>query len=120
MLVPGAVPDTGSQRASFGSDLTVSFRGEIRQTGVNREVELPDGSKKVVIREIPYGTTTESLIASIEAATQKGKVKIGGIQDYTTDHVEIQIDLPRGVSAEVMILRTRVCSGGSENTSEVV
>ena len=32
--------------------------------------------KKVVIREIPFGTTTESLIASIEAAVGKGRVKI--------------------------------------------
>jgi len=62
-----------------------------------------DGTKKVVIREIPYGTTTESLIASLENATLKGKVKIGSIQDYTTDRVEIQIDLPRGVTAEETI-----------------
>lgn len=61
------------------------------------------GSKKVVIREIPYGTTTESLIASMETATQKGKIKIGSIQDYTTDTVEIQVDLPRGVTAEETI-----------------
>ena len=62
-----------------------------------------DGTKKVVIREIPYGTTTESVIASMEAATQKGKIKIGGIQDFTTDRVEIQVDLPRGVTAEETI-----------------
>jgi topoisomerase-4 subunit A len=61
------------------------------------------GPKKVVVREVPYGTTTESLIASIEAAAQKGKVKIAGIQDFTTDHVEIQIDLPRGVDASETI-----------------
>ncbi|MDJ0523307.1 MAG: DNA topoisomerase IV subunit A, partial [Planctomycetota bacterium] len=62
-----------------------------------------DGPKKVVIREIPYGTTTESLIASIENAATKGKVKIGGIQDFTTDRVEIQVDLPRGVDADETI-----------------
>ena len=62
-----------------------------------------DGPKKVVIREIPYGTTTESLIASIETAAQRGKVKIGGIQDFTTDKVEIQIDLGRGVDADETI-----------------
>ena len=63
----------------------------------------PSGSKKVVITQIPYGTTTESLINSIETATQKGKVKIAGIQDFTTEDVEIQIDLPRGVSADETI-----------------
>ncbi len=57
------------------------------------------GDKRVVIREIPYGTTTESLIASIEAAVQKGRVKVASIHDYTTDKVEIELTLPRGVNA---------------------
>ena len=74
-------------------------RGRVK---VRAKIE-PKGSKQVVIREVPYGTTTESLINSIEAATQKGKVKIAGIQDFTTENVEIQIDLPRGVSAEETI-----------------
>jgi topoisomerase-4 subunit A len=59
--------------------------------------------KTVVIREIAFGTTTESLIASIESAAQKGKVKIGGINDFTTDEVEIEIELPRGVYADEVI-----------------
>ena len=62
-----------------------------------------EGAKKIVITEIPYGTTTESLIASMEGAAQKGKVKIGGIQDFTTDKVEIHVDLPRGVTAKETI-----------------
>ena len=61
------------------------------------------GDKHIVIKEIPYGTTTESVIASIEAAAQKGKVKIGGINDYTTDHVEIELSLPRGSYANEVI-----------------
>ena len=59
--------------------------------------------KLIAITQVPYGTTTESLITSIENAAQKGKVKIGGIQDFTTDTVEIQINLPRGVDAEETI-----------------
>lgn len=62
-----------------------------------------DGDKDIVIREIPYGTTTESLIASLETAAQKNKIKIGGIQDFTTDKVEIRIALPRGVHADETI-----------------
>ena len=61
------------------------------------------GPKLIAITEVPYGTTTESLIASIEGAAQKGRVKIGGIQDFTTDKVEIQINLPRGVDADEVI-----------------
>jgi topoisomerase-4 subunit A len=61
------------------------------------------GDKRVVIREIPYGTTTESLIASIEAAIQRGRVQIASIHDYTTDKVEIELQLPRGAYADEVI-----------------
>lgn len=61
------------------------------------------GEKTIVIREIPWSTTTESLIASIEAAAQKGRVKISGIEDFTTDKVEIELSLARGVYAEEVI-----------------
>jgi topoisomerase-4 subunit A len=63
----------------------------------------PRGEKRVVIREIPHGTTTESLIASIEAAVQKGRVKVASIDDYTTDDVEIELKLPRGVTSTEVI-----------------
>ncbi len=53
--------------------------------------------KRIVIRELPYGTTTASLIDSIENAAKKGKLKIAGLSDFTTDKVEIEIKLPRGV-----------------------
>ena len=56
-----------------------------------------------MIREIPWSTTTESLIASIEAAAQKGRVKISGIEDFTTDKVEIELSLARGVYADEVI-----------------
>jgi topoisomerase-4 subunit A len=61
------------------------------------------GDKKVVIREIPYSTTTESVIASIESAIQKGKVKISSINDFTTDKVEIELTLARGTYADEVI-----------------
>ena len=53
--------------------------------------------KRIIVRELPFGTTTETLIASIEDASKKGKLKISGISDYTTDQVEIEIQLARGV-----------------------
>ena len=59
--------------------------------------------KKVVITEIPFGTTTESIIASVEAAAQKGRVKIASIDDFTTDRVEIELTLARGVTAKELI-----------------
>jgi len=59
--------------------------------------------KTVVIREIPFGTTTEGLIASIEAAVGKGRVKISSIDDFTTDEVEIELALSRGSDAKEVI-----------------
>ena len=53
--------------------------------------------KKIIITELPYGSTTESLCDSIEKAAKSGKVKISSIQDYTSDKVNIEIRLQRGV-----------------------
>jgi topoisomerase-4 subunit A len=74
-------------------------RGKVRV----RARIAPRGDKKVVITEIPYSTTTEGLIASIEAASQRGRVKISGINDFTTDAVEIELALARGVYADEVI-----------------
>ena len=57
-------------------------------------------SKRLVIREIPYGSTTESLIHSIEEGVRAGHLKIASISDFTTDKVEIELKLARGVYAE--------------------
>ena len=59
--------------------------------------------KTVVIRELPFGTTTESMIASIESAVAKGRVKIATINDFTTEKVEIELQLARGVEADEVI-----------------
>ena len=53
--------------------------------------------KKIVITELPYGSTTESLCDSIEKAVKNGKIKATSIQDYTSDKVNIEIRLQRGV-----------------------
>lgn len=56
--------------------------------------------KTVTITEIPYGTTTTSLIDSVEKATKSGKIKVLSINDYTAENVEIEIKLPRGIYAK--------------------
>ena len=48
----------------------------------------------IVIKEIPFGTTTASIIESIIKASEKGKVKIKKIEDNTSAEVEILIYLP--------------------------
>jgi topoisomerase IV subunit A len=57
----------------------------------------------VVITEIPPTTTTDSLIASIEDAVQKGKLKVKAINDFTSETVEIEIKCPAGVDAEKLV-----------------
>ncbi len=71
-------------------------RGRIR----NRARIEKDGQKNLIIRELPWGTTTESVINSIELASKKGKIKISSIDDYTTDSVEINVRLSRGVGID--------------------
>ncbi|MEJ2058414.1 MAG: DNA topoisomerase IV subunit A, partial [Desulfofustis sp.] len=56
--------------------------------------------KTITITEIPYGTTTASLIDSIEKAAKSGKIKILSINDYTAEEVEIEIKLPRNIYAK--------------------
>ena len=59
--------------------------------------------KRILITELPFGSSTESLINSIENAAKNGKVKISQINDFTTDKVEIEIRLQRGVYSEEVV-----------------
>ena len=57
----------------------------------------------LVINEIPFSTTTSSLIDSILKANEKGKIKIKKIEDNTAADVEIKIQLPLNVSPDKTI-----------------
>lgn len=56
--------------------------------------------KRILVKELPYGTTTESLINSVEAASRKNKIKVSSIADYTAEHVEVEVKLARGVHTQ--------------------
>ncbi len=56
--------------------------------------------RKLIIREIPATTTTESLIASIEKAAERNKIKISSVNDYTAQNVEIEVVPTRGYDVE--------------------
>lgn len=60
-------------------------------------------AKTLSITEIPYGTTTQTLIDSILKANDKGKIKIKKIEDNTAELVEILIHLPQGLSPDKTI-----------------
>ncbi|MDG2193500.1 MAG: DNA gyrase/topoisomerase IV subunit A [Polaribacter sp.] len=59
--------------------------------------------KTLVITEIPFGTTTSSLIDSILKSNEKGKIKIKKIEDNTAANVEILVHLPAGISPDKTI-----------------
>src|SRR5471030_527351 len=69
---------------------------------VRARIKVKDEST-VLITEIPPTTTTESLIASIEDAVQKGKLKVKSINDFTSENVEIEVRCHAGVDAEKLI-----------------
>jgi topoisomerase-4 subunit A len=74
-------------------------KGKIK---LRAKLEMPD-EKTIKITEICYGTTTESLIRSVDEAAKRGKIKIDSIHDYTADKVEIEIKLPRGQYASDLV-----------------
>ncbi len=63
---------------------------------INLRARIEIDGRKLIIREIPATTTTEGLIASIEKAADKGKIKIASINDFTAEKVEIEIVPTRG------------------------
>ena len=59
--------------------------------------------KTLIINEIPFGTTTGSLIDTIVSANDKGKIKIRKVEDNTAENVEIVIHLVPGISPDKTI-----------------
>jgi topoisomerase-4 subunit A len=57
----------------------------------------------LIITDLPFGTTTGSLIDTILAANEKEKIKIRKIEDNTSDKVEILVHLPVGISPDKTI-----------------
>ncbi len=73
--------------------------GKVR---VRAKISVRD-KNTLVIHEIPYSTTTSSLIDSILKANDKGKIKIKKIEDNTAAEVEILVHLPNGISPDKTI-----------------
>jgi len=97
---PNILPDffTGGM-ADFSAYNEGMRGGKIR---VRAKITEKD-KKTLVITEIPYSTTTGSVIDSILSANDKGKIKIKKIEDNTAAHVEIVIQLAPGISPDVTI-----------------
>ena len=88
-----------------GGSIDVSNYNDGNRVGrvkVRATVEKYD-KNTIIIKEIPYGTTTASLIESIIKASEKGKIKIKKIEDNTSAEVEILVYLPSGASIQKTI-----------------
>ncbi|MEY5001281.1 MAG: hypothetical protein RLZZ211_1317 [Bacteroidota bacterium] len=73
--------------------------GRVRIRAKIRKVD----NKTLIINEIPFGTTTTSLIESVIKANDKAKIKIKKIEDNTSSEAEIIVHLAPGVSPDKTI-----------------
>jgi len=94
------LPDfpTGGQ-ADFSQYNAGKRGGRVR---VRAKIEVEDKST-LHIREIPFGTTTGSVIESIIKANDSGKIKIKKVIDNTAANVDVEIQLAQGVSTDLAI-----------------
>ena len=97
---PRIVPDfpTGGM-ADFSAYNDGKRGGKAR---VRAKISIED-KKTLKITELPFATTTTSLINSVIKANDKGKIKIKKIEDNTSENVEILVHLPVGISPDKTI-----------------
>ncbi len=91
-------PDFGVENMIDVSDYQGGKRGG--KVRVRAKLEVKDKST-ILVKALPYGMTTGTLIDSIVKANDKGKIKIKKVTDNTAADVEVEIQLAPGVSAEV-------------------
>ncbi len=99
-ITPNLLPDFptgGMADCSAYNDGQRGGRVRVRARILERD------KKTLAITEIPFGTTTGSLIDSVISANDKGKIKIKKIEDNTAQDVEIIIHLAPGISPDVTI-----------------
>ncbi len=97
---PDILPDFPSGGYADFSKYNGGMRGG--KVRIRARINIQD-KKTLVINEIPFGTTTNSVMESIVAANDKGKIKIKKIEDNTAEKVEILIHLAPGISPDQAI-----------------
>jgi len=95
---PKIYPDFPTGGIADFSEYDQGYRGG--KIKVRAKVEMLD-KKTLAIKEIPFGTTTSSLMDSIVKASEKGKIKVKQVVDNTARDVEILIHLQPGQSPEI-------------------
>ncbi len=88
----------------LGGTLDVSeYQDGLGKIKVRAKIEKED-KNKLVITELPWGETTDSLAESIEEAIKKKKVPVRKLHDLTNDTVKIELELQTGESQEKAIV----------------
>lgn len=89
----------------MGGQIDVSnYNDGLRGGKVRVRARIEEFDKKtLIIREIPFGTTTTSVKDSIIKANDDGKIKIKKVEDLTSKDVEIHVHLAPGVSPDITI-----------------
>ena len=90
--------------ATAGMIDVTNYNDGIRGGKVRVRARIEEVDKKtLIIKDVPYGTTTTQLIDSIIKANDSGKIKIKKVTDNTAANVEISIDLAPGISPDITI-----------------
>lgn len=95
---PKIYPDFPTGGIADFSEYNQGMRGG--KIKVRAKIDIVD-KKTLVIKEIPFSTTTTSLMESIVKASEKGQIKVKQVVDNTAAEVEIQIHLQSGQSPEI-------------------
>jgi topoisomerase IV subunit A len=97
---PKIYPDFPTGGIADFTEYEQGFRGG--KIKVRAKIEILD-KKTLIIKDIPFSTTTTSLMESIVKASEKGKIKVKQVVDNTAKDVEIVVHLQAGQSPEIAI-----------------
>jgi topoisomerase-4 subunit A len=95
---PKIYPDFPTGGTADFTDYNQGMRGG--KIKVRAKIDIAD-KKTLIIKDIPFSTTTTSLMESIVKASEKGQIKVKQVIDNTAKDVEIQIILQPGQSPEI-------------------
>jgi topoisomerase IV subunit A len=99
------------------------YRDGLPGSRVKVRAKLELDGKSIKIKEMPYGVSTESLIDSILAASEKGKIKVSNIQDNSAAEIEVIVTFQRGVdmtNAEQALYAFTDCEVSISSSSTII
>ena len=103
-VLKGVKPRIFPDFYSGGSADFSSYNDGIRGGKVRVRAKIHQEDKNtLIVSELPFSTTTTTLINSILKANDKGKIKVKKVEDNTAEYVEISITIPTGISPDKTI-----------------